>query len=282
MVAFERIKSFFHSYMNSNCCSFAQLCLTLCDPWTVALQAPLSMEFPRQEYWNGLPFPPPMHLPNPGIKPMSPASSALQVDSLPLSHQGSTRFTVWPSNFTSTYLLVRNQSSSLFVLQSPSRVWLFAISWTPSTCQASLPLIISWSLPKFMSITSMIPSSHLILWCPLLLLPSIFPSIKDFSMSQLFASDDQNTGVSASASVLPTSIQGWFLLRLTGLTPLLSKGLSSLLQHHSSEASILQPSSFFTVHLSQPYVATGNTTALTIQNFVSQVMFLLFNTLSVS
>ena len=96
------------------CCSLVvKLCLTLCDPWTVALQAPLSMEFPRQEYWNGLPFPPPMHLPNPGIKPMSPASSALQVDSLPLSHQGSTRFTVWPSNFTPRYISKENKDANL-------------------------------------------------------------------------------------------------------------------------------------------------------------------------
>ena len=58
----------------------SQLCLTLCDPWTVAYQAPLSMGFPRQEYWNGLPCPPPGALPNPGIKPRSPS---LQTDSLP-------------------------------------------------------------------------------------------------------------------------------------------------------------------------------------------------------
>ena len=58
-------------------------------PWTVAHQASLSMEFSRQEYWSGLPFPPPGDLPDPGIKPMSPASPALQADSLPLSHRGS-------------------------------------------------------------------------------------------------------------------------------------------------------------------------------------------------
>ena len=59
---------------------------TLCDPWAVAQQAPLSMEFSRQEYWNGLPFPSPGHLPDPGIEPAFPATAALQVDSLPLSH----------------------------------------------------------------------------------------------------------------------------------------------------------------------------------------------------
>ena len=66
------------------------------------------------------------------------------------------------------------------VVQSPSHVRLFATPWT-AACQASLPLTISQSLPKFMSIASVMPSSHLILWCPLLLLPSIFPSIRDFS-----------------------------------------------------------------------------------------------------
>ena len=83
---------------------------------------------------------------------------------------------------------------------------------------------ISGSLPKFMSIASVMPFSHLIL-CHPPLLPSIFPSIKDFS-KESSASDEQNTGASASASVLPMSIHGWFLLRLIGLISLLSKGLS--------------------------------------------------------
>ena len=126
-------------------------------------------------------------------------------------------------------------------VQSPSPVWLLVTSWTAAR-QASLFLTISQSLPKFMSIASEMPSSHLILWHPLLL-PSIFPGIRDFSnesaigirwpkywsfsfsispMSWLLVSDGQNTG----ASVLPTSIQGWFPLRLSGLVSLLSKGLS--------------------------------------------------------
>ena len=64
-------------------------CPTLCNPWTVAHQTPLFMRFSRQEYWNGLPCPPPGDLLNPGIKPEYPAATALQVDSLPLSHWGS-------------------------------------------------------------------------------------------------------------------------------------------------------------------------------------------------
>ena len=100
----------------------------------------------------------------------------------------------------------------------------------PMDCSMSgfLSLTMPRNLPKFMSIESVIPSSYLILWYPLLFLPSIFPSIKTLSMSRLFASDDQNTGASASASVLPTSIEGLLPLRLTGLISLLSKGLSGV------------------------------------------------------
>ena len=100
-------------------------------------------------------------------------------------------------------------------------------------------------------------------------------------MSQQLASDDQNTGASASASVLPTlSIQGWFPLKLTGLISLLSKTFRSLLWHYSLKASILWRSSLFKVQRSQPYVTTGKTMALIIQTFVNRVMSLLFNTLS--
>ena len=113
------------------------------------------------------------------------------------------------------------------MLFSRSVVWFFAIPWT-AACQASLSLTISQSLPKFVSIASVMPSSHLILWHSLLLLPSILPSNRTFPMSQLFASDNQKTGVSASASVLPRSIRSWSLLRLTGLISLLSKGLSGV------------------------------------------------------
>ena len=97
-------------------------------------------------------------------------------------------------------------------------------------------------------------------------LPSIFPSIRDISSKLAFASYDQNTGASASASasVLSASIQGCSSLRLTVSISLQSKGLWSLLQHHSSKASVLWCSAFFMVQLSQPYVTTGKTIALTI------------------
>ena len=96
--------------------------------------------------------------------------------------------------------------------------------WT-AALQASLSFTISLSLLKLLSVKSMVSSNHLILCCPLLL-PSVFPSIRVFSNVQLFASCGQSIGASASASVPPKSIQGWFPLRLTGLIFLLSKGLS--------------------------------------------------------
>ena len=107
-----------------------------------------------------------------------------------------------------------------------------------------------------------------------------FPASGSFPMSQFFASDGQSIGVSASASVLPMNIQDWFPLGLTGWISLQSTRLSSLLQHHSSKASILQCSTFFILQLSHPYMTTGKTIALTRQTYVGKVMSLLFNMLS--
>ena len=94
--------------------------------------------------------------------------------------------------------------------------------------QVTLCLTISQSLPKFMFIASVMPSSHLIIWCSLLLLSSIFPTSGTFPMSRLFASDDQNTRASASTSVLSLNIQSWSPLRLTDLISLLPRGLSGV------------------------------------------------------
>ena len=107
--------------------------------------------------------------------------------------------------------------------QSLSHVQLFATLWTVAR-QASLSFTISWSLLKLISIESVMPSNHLILCRPLLFLPSIFPSIRVFLMSQFFASGGQSIG--ASASVLPMNIQDWFPLELTGWISSQSKGLS--------------------------------------------------------
>ena len=157
------------------------------------------------------------------------------------------------------------------VAQSPTHVQLLATPWT-AACQASLPLTITRSLPKFMSFASVMPFSHLILWSPLLFLPQSFPASDTFPMSQLFASGDQNTGASASASVLPMSIQDWFPLRLTGLISLLSKGLSAVFSSTTVCRHQFFGAVFFTIQLSQLYVTTGETTALTLWILVSRVM----------
>ena len=109
-------------------------------------------------------------------------------------------------------------------IQVTQCVWLFVTPWTAAH-QVSLSITDSQSLLKLMPIESVMPSNHLILCCPLLLLPSIFPSIRVFSKSQLFASGGQSIGASASTSVLPMNIQNWFPLRLPGLISLQSKGL---------------------------------------------------------
>ena len=107
--------------------------------------------------------------------------------------------------------------------QSLSHIWLFVTPGT-ATCQAPLSSTISWNLLIFMSIESVMLYNHLILCCPLFLLLSIFPNIRIFPLSQLFASDGQR--IRASASVLPVNIQDWFPSGLTDLISLLSKGLS--------------------------------------------------------
>ena len=124
------------------------------------------------------------------------------------------------------------------------------------------------------------PSNHLILCRPLLLLPSIFPSFRVFSMSQLFASGGQN--ISFSFNISPSNEhQGLISLRMEWLNLLAVQGtLKSLFQYHSSKASILQCSAFFIVQLSHPYMTTGKTIALTRPTFVGKVMSLIFNMLS--
>ena len=119
-------------------------------------------------------------------------------------------------------------------VQSLSRVWLFATPWTAAH-QASLSIINSRSLLRLMSIESAMPSNHLILCRPLL---QSFPASGSFQMSQLFISGGQSIGVSASASLLPVNTQDWSPLGWTGWISFQSKGLKSLLQHHSSKASV--------------------------------------------
>ena len=138
--------------------------------------------------------------------------------------------------------------------------------------QASLSTTNSWSLHKLMSIASVMPSSHLILCCPFLLLPSIFPSLRVFSKESLL----HISGAAVSASVFPTNVQDWFPLGWTGFDhPAVQGTLKSLLQHHSSK--LIFPRSAF---LRGPTLTSGKTIALTRQTFVGKVMSLLFNTLS--
>ena len=110
--------------------------------------------------------------------------------------------------------------------------------------------------------------------------PQSLPASKSFPMSQLFTWGGQSTGVSALASFLPKNTQDWSPLGWTGWISLQSKGLSSLLQHHSSKASILWRSAFFIVQFSHPCMTTGKTIALTRWIFVGNIMTLLFNILS--
>ena len=165
------------------------------------------------------------------------------------------------------------------VVQSLSCVWLFATPWIAAS-QVPLFFTVSQSLLRLMSIKLMMPSNHLILCCSLLLLSSIFPSIRVFSSEQLFKSGGQRIVTSASASVLPMNIHSWFPLGLTGLISLQSKGLSQVFSSTTiwkHQFSGTQPSLWCN---SQLYITTGKTIAFTRQTFVSKVMFLCFKTLS--
>ena len=141
-----------------------------------------------------------------------------------------------PTTITIHYPLV-------VIVQSLSHVWLSVISWTVAH-QASLSFTISQSLLKLMSIELVMSSNHLVLYHPLLLLPSTFPSIRVFFlMSRLFVLGGQS--IRASASVLLMNIQGWFPLGLTGLISLQSKGLSRVFSNTTA-----QKHQFFSVQLS--------------------------------
>ena len=158
------------------------------------------------------------------------------------------------------------------------RVWLFATPWIAAR-QASLSIINSWSLLKLMSIELLIPSNHLILFCPLLLPPSIFPRV--FSSESVLHIRWPKYW-SFSLSISPSNeYSGLISFRIDWFDLLAVHGtLKSLLQHHSSKASILWHSAFFMVQLSNPYMTTAKTTVLTRWTFVGKVMSLFFNMLS--
>ena len=155
--------------------------------------------------------------------------------------------------------------------QPLSPVQLFATPWT-APCQASLSIMNSQSLLKLMSIESVMPSNHLILCCPLLLPPSIFPSIRVFSNESVLHIRWPKYW-SFSFNISPSNeYSGMISFRMDWLDLLAVQGtLMSFLQHHSSKLSILQFSAFFIIQLSYPYMTTGKTKALTRQTFVGKV-----------
>ena len=155
-----------------------------------------------------------------------------------------------------------------------------AIPWI-AALQASLSITNSQSLPKLMSIGSVMPSSHLILCHPLLLLPPITPRVRVFSNESILRMRWPKYW-SFSFNISPSNEHpGLISFRMDWLDLLVVQGtLKSLLQHHSSKASILWHSPFFIVQLSHPYMTTGKTIALARQNFVGKVMSQLLNTQS--
>ena len=166
------------------------------------------MEFSRQEYWNGLPFPFTGDLPNLGIKPVSSASPAL-------AGRFFTTSTTWEAQIR-LLLFSRSVVSNSLWPPGQQRTRLPCPSPSPWACSNSCPLS-QWCHPAISS--SVVPFSS----CP-----QSLPASGSFPMSQLFATGDQRIGASASASVLPMNIQNWSLLGLTGLISLLSKGLSGV------------------------------------------------------
>ena len=181
---------------------------------------------------------------------------------------------------TSAQLLEISSVSGVISVQSLSCAQLFATPWTGAH-QSSLSITNCQSLLKLMPIELVVPSSHLILYCPLLLLPSILPSIRVFSHESVLPIRWPEY-CSFNFSISPSNdYSGLISFRVYWLDHFAVQGtLKSLLQHHSSKASILWCSAFFIVQLSHPYLTTGKTIALTIWNFVDKIMSLFFNMLS--
>ena len=192
--------------------------------------------------------------------------SQVSLNHLKISHSIISSTVYAPGQFSSVQLL--------------SHVWLFATPWIAAR-QASLSITNSRSSPKLMCIESLMPSSHLILCRPLLLLPPTPPSIRVFSNeSSLYMRWPKYW--SFSLNISPSNEHpGLVSFRMDWLDLLAVQGTwKSLFQNHSSKASILRRSASFIVQLSHSYMTTGKTIALTRQTFVGKVMSLLFNMLS--
>ena len=195
-----------------------------------------------------------------------------------LLHEGT--FQVIKDKERLPFTVLTESRHSVVVFQSLSRVRLFATPWTAAH-QASLSFTVSQSLLKLLSSESVMPSNHLILCRPLLLPPSVFPSIRIFSNELVFHITWPKYW-SFSFSISPCNgYSGLISFRVDWLDLLAIQGtLKSLLQHHSSKASILQRATFYIVQLSHLYITTRKTIALTILIFVGKVMYLLYNILS--
>ena len=160
-----------------------------------------------------------------------------------------------------------------------SHVRLFATPWT-AACQASLSIIKSWSILTLMSIELVMPSNHLILCPPLLLLPSILPSIRVFSNESVLHNRWPKYWSFSYSISPPNEYSGLISFRMNWLDLLaVQETRKCLFQHRSSKASILRRSAFFIVQLSHPYMTTGKTISLVRWTFVGKVMSLLFNML---
>ena len=173
--------------------------------------------------------------------------------------------------------------SSLNVLFSSVQLLSHVQPCNPKDCSMSgFPVHPNpWSLLKLMSIVSMMPSNHLILCCPLLLLPSIFPSTRVFSNESFLCITWPKYWSFSFTISLSNEYSGLISFKMDWLDLLAVQGpLKNLFQHHSLKASILPNSAFFIVQLSHPYVTTGKIIALTRQTFVGKVISLLFNKLS--
>ena len=202
----------------------------------------------------------------------------------------------WPTRSNKCWVLsvavpasvnaVYHSHTHLSSVQSLSHVRLFATPWT-AACQASLSITNSRGPPKPMSIESVMPSNHLIVCHPLLLLPSVFPSVRVFSSIRVFSSKSALRNRwpkywTFSFNISPSNEHPGLISWVTGDGLVVSpcSPWDCLLQHHSSKASILQRSAFFVVQLSHLYMTTGKTITLARWTFVGKVMFLLFNMLS--
>ena len=174
-----------------------------------------------------------------------------------------------------TMSFLRYSYPKCLVVQLLSHVQLFVTSWTAAH-QASLSFTNSWNLLKLMSIEPVMPSNDLILCHPLLILPSISPSIRVFS-SELALHIRWQKYCSSSFSISPSKYSGLVSFRIDWFDLLVAQGtLKSLLLHHNLKASVLQGAAFFMVQLSQPYMTTGKTIALTIWTFVANDVFARF------